>query len=867
MLSGDCAISARRGFGLGPVRMAALTLAALGATGPSARAHDLTRPISQFSHQAWQSEDGLPQNTIHAIVQTSDGYVWLATQEGLVRFDGVKFTVFDRTNTAELPTNHIQTLYVAKDGTLWIATLGGGLTGFNDGRFRLYTRQDGLSSDSVMAITEDGEGALWLATQGGGLDRFHAERFMTYTPGDGLGSLSVTSVAVDTNGIVWAGTTGGLSRFEQGRFTTFTARDGLADTSVATLAVAPDGSLWIGTTGGLTRLHNRQFTTFTTRDGLLHDVVLSLFVDDGGTLWIGTGRGVNRLHDGMFTALTSANGLTSENVTAIFEDREGSYWVGTNGGGLNRWREATFVTYGPSEGLADEMLYSVTGDPKHGVWLGSQHGRVFNFSADRFTAIKHGESVDGTSIRAIFRDEADTLWIGTDRDLYRYRAGALIAFGRSHGLPASAVRAVFQDRSGRLWAGTDGAGLGLLEGDRFRTFTTKDGLSGDRVRAFLQGRRGELWIGTYGGLTRFQDGRFVSYTTADGLSHEFVRSLYEDADGTLWIGTYGGGLNRFKDGRFTAYRERDGLVSDVVYSVLDDGQGYLWMTSNKGVSRVAKRDLDAFAEDRNRAIPVTWYNEDDGLRSRECNGGSPAGWDSGDGRLWFPTLKGLAMVEPARIRVNQTTPPVVLEQALSNGRPIEPGGVLPAGSDRFEFHYTGISFVGPEYLRFMYRLDGVDERWIDAGTRRAAYYTNLPPGRYRFVVIAANHDGFWNTAGASFEFTLEPHFYQTTLFYVACGLALVGLIAGYIQIHTRQVRARERKLRARVDEAVAQIRTLRGLLPICARCKNVRDDSGYWTQIEQYVHDHSEAEFSHGICPDCFKTLYPDHTDILDTIE
>ena len=377
----------------------------------------------------------------------------------------------------------------------------------------------------------------------------------------------------------------------------------------------------------------------------------------------------------------------------------------------------------------------------------------------------------------------------------------------------------------------------------------------------MEDRDGALWIGTYGGLNRFKDGKFTVFTKDQGLSHEFVRTLHLDDDGTLWIGTYGGGLDRLRNGRITVFGTRDGLFSAAPFQILDDGLGSLWMSCNTGVFRVEKSQLEDFANGRLPSISSMAYSEADGMKSRECNGGGPAGCKTKDGRLWFPTLKGVVMVEPGNLRTNSQPPPVLVEEVLVDGRPIAPGERLPAGSERFEFRYTGLSFVAPQRMRFACRLEGFDSQWIDAGAQRSAHYTRIPPGRHRFRVKGANNDGVWSTAEATFDFTLRPHFYQTTFFYIACGTLLVATGAGAYHLRTRRLRERQRELKTKIVEAVAQIKTLRGLLPICASCKRIRDDKGYWSQIELYVREHSEAEFSHGICPECFQKLYPDYVN------
>jgi hypothetical protein len=360
-------------------------------------------------------------------------------------------------------------------------------------------------------------------------------------------------------------------------------------------------------------------------------------------------------------------------------------------------------------------------------------------------------------------------------------------------------------------------------------------------------------------LVRFSSERFTVYTTLEGLSHNEVYSIYEDSDGTLWIGT-AGGLNRFQGGVFKTITTKDGLFDDVVYVILDDGRGNFWMTCNKGIFRVSKKELEALAQGQIKTVTSLAYGTADGMRSRECNGGfQPAGWKARDGKLWFPTLKGVVAIDPTQIKTNELVPPVVIEQFIVNHQAVDSleRPQLPPGQGELEVQYTALSFLAPEKVRFRYQLEGYDRDWIDAGTRRAAYYTNIPPGDYRFRVVACNNDGVWNEVGAALEFRLDPAVYETPVVYALGGLALVLIAWGLHRLRVRQLEARENELTQRVEETLAAMKVLSGLLPICSSCKKIRDDRGYWNQIEAYIRDHSEAEFTHSICPECVKKLYP----------
>ena len=372
------------------------------------------------------------------------------------------------------------------------------------------------------------------------------------------------------------------------------------------------------------------------------------------------------------------------------------------------------------------------------------------------------------------------MWIGTESGgLSLLKDKKFTTYAIKEGLGSDLVKSIYEDRKGNIWIGTNGGGLSLLKDGKLTTYTTADGLSSNVVLALFGDGEGNLWIGTLGGLSKFKDEKFTTYTTRDGLSSDVVISLHEDADSALWIGTSGGGLNRLKQGKFAAYTTRNGLPDDVVYGILEDRQNSLWLSSNKGIFRLNKNELDDFANGTVGSITPVLYGPADGMITRECSGGGhPAGWRSADGRLWFSTIKGVAMIDPEKIKLNDQPPPVAIEQIRVDDESISPAQTieLSPGKSRLDFYYTALSFVAPEKVRFKYKLEGFDSDWVDGGTRRVAYYTNLRPGRYKFRVIASNNDGLWNPAGAAFDLYLKPHFYQTYWFYALCTLILAILV-------------------------------------------------------------------------------------------
>ena len=784
---------------------------------------DPQKDVTQYSLEVWGSDQGLPQSAIQALVQTPDGYLWIGLEEGLARFDGVRFALFHKGNTEEFTYNDVIALHVDRAGNLWIGTDGGGLLYLKHGKFTALTTKDGLAGDVVTSIYEDRQGALWIGTQLG-LSQWRDGKFTKYTTEHGLSKNVVLSLCEDRAGNLWIGTEGGgLNCYKDEKFKIYSANDGLANDVVWAIHEDKTGKLWIGTNAGLHYLYDGKFTRYTTKDGLANDFVRAIFTDRAGSLWIGTLGGLNRWHEGSFTTFSTKHGLSKDFVKALCEDREGSLWIGIYGGGLNRLRDGKFTNYSVSNGLSHNMVWTVYEDRSGNIWFGTDQG-LNRFKDGKFSIFAPSQSNGLNRVTALHEDRAGNFWIGTaGQGLSCWSGGAWRRFTDQNGLSNNFVRSVFEDRRGNLWIGTD-RGLNLLQNGKFRTYTTEDGLSNDGIRYLHEDRAGGLWIATRsGGLNLLKDGKFTIYTTKDGLSSDLIRPIYEDQEGTLWIGTNGGGLSRFKDGKFAGYSTKDGLFDDLIFQILEDARGNLWMSCNKGIFRVSKQELNDFAAGKITSLTSVAYDKNDGMKASECNGSAqPAGWKTRDGKLWFPTVAGVVMIDPASIKTNTLPPPVVIEQMIVNGSVQDlKNPQLAPGSKSIEFHYTGLSFLAPQKVQFKYRLDGYDDDWIEAGTRRAAYYTNIPSGDYNFQVMACNNDGVWNRAGAALRFSLQAHFYESKLFYFFCLLAFIFTGTGAYRLHVRRIRAREveaalrrakEELESRVKERAAELEQAQAFL-------------------------------------------------------
>jgi ligand-binding sensor domain-containing protein/serine phosphatase RsbU (regulator of sigma subunit) len=774
----------------------------------TARALDPAKSPEQYVAKVWrQSDDGLPQNFVASIAQTQDGYLWMATQEGLVRFDGARFVVLTTRDVPELETNDVDALLADRAGGLWIATRGGGLTRYVNGAWRTFRATDGLAHDVVLSLLEARDGSIWIGTRGGGISRWSKGRFTNYDEKDGLPSRIVWALAEARDGSILAGTDAGLARWDGGRFASFTA--GLSDPSVRALLADPDGGVWLGTRHGLDRWQGGAIERLSTLEGL-DDAIYALTRDRDGNVWIGGDTGLRRVSRaehapgtptpiGTVTSLAGDELHRYERVRALREDTEGNLWVGMEARGLLRLQDGKVTTFGSS------MLWSVFEDAQGALWLGGGSD-LFAVRGDTFASVDDPGHLASHGILSMTNARDGGLFIGTDSGGLLSLQGGRLARAPGQAALDVVIRAVLTDSRGALWVGFND-GLARLADGVFTRFGATDGVPPVAVNAIVEGPPGTLWFGMDSGVLRFADGKFTLRDARGGASDAPVQALFVDGD-EMWAGTYGAGLELLHDGdRVGRVTTKNGLFNDVAYAIVDDGLGELWITCNQGIFHAKRSDLLAVARGQRESLVSPSLGISDGMRSSECNSGVPGGVRARDGRLWFPTSAGAVRVDPRHMRKNGVVPPVRIEEMQVNRARVARDGahVLAPDSKDFAFAYTALSFTAPERVAFKYMLDGFDKDWVDAGSRRVAYYTNLAPGRYRFRVVAANDDGVWNDEGASVDFTLEPHLWQTTWFYAACALGLMFAGAGTVRLRLHGLRVRARELEKKVDERTQQL--------------------------------------------------------------
>lgn len=766
--------------------------------------------VPQYSPRIWQTDEGLPNDYVQALAQTHDGYLLVATRNGLVAFDGTHFNAFAPQVARELKNSAVTALCVDKSGVLWIGTDGGGLFHCQDGACLHYGKTNGLAGDNIRGILESRDGSVWIGTATG-LSQFKDGQFTNYTrlyftQQKSLVSSIVNSVADDQDGNLWVATSGGLNRLKGTNVDEqFTMTNGLPDNTLHSVFEDKEGRLWIGSNNGLTVYENGAFHTYTTRDGLSDNFITCIYEDRDGGIWVGSSGGLNRFVNGNFISEVNGKGESYDKVNAIFEDRDGTIWIGSKEG-LVQFTPRRAVAFTKQDGLSDNNAMSVLEDRKGSLWVCTWGGGLNQIKDGKATVYGPGNGFNFPTVLSACEGRDGSLWFGSDYGggLCRLKEGKFTYYTHKNGLIVAAIKVIHEDRSGNLWIGTS-AGLSRWNGKKFKNYTsTNSELPGNMIRAICEDHAGKLWFGTDKGLSLWQNGSVTNFTTRNGLSDNVVNAVYEDMEQSLWIGTENGGLIRYRNGQFACFTTHQGLFSDRILAILEDDHGWFWLSCFKGVFRVRKSDLDHWEPGRAEIATCIGYGKADGMESAQCNGvAQPAGWKSHDGRLWFPTTKGLVSVDP-NLKFDEIPPPVFVEEIIAGKKEIDlekwglaGAGIsgemratlsgdptvftLPPGNGELEFQYGALSFSSPEKDCFKYKLEGVNSDWIDAGTRRLAHYNNIYPGRYRFLVKASNNDGVWNETGTAVSVVLLPHFWQTKWFFALVALSAAGLVGGTVR--------------------------------------------------------------------------------------
>jgi signal transduction histidine kinase/ligand-binding sensor domain-containing protein/DNA-binding response OmpR family regulator len=769
---------------------------------------DPQKPITQYGYDIWTYKQGLPDNAVVALDQTPDGYLWLGTPVGLLRFDGVRFTFQGQLpeRASHLPS--ISSLCVTKDGSLWAGTWDG-LMHVKDGVVTTYRRDNGLVEDRITEVYEDKNGNLWIGTSASGLNRMRDGKFTHYKSEDNT-ALYTLAINEDQSGNLLIITNRGLKTIKDEKLVTLKLGNELDNINLENIYKDSNGNLWFSSKdkGVILYKHGKLFF-YTTQNGLSNNKIKSIYEDRDKNIWICTGGGgLNRLRGGQIDAFTAKDGLANNNVNAVVEDHEGGLWIATTGGGLSRLVDRNYNLYSTKNGLIDDDVKIAYQDLDGTLWFGTENG-LTQLKDGKFTSFTTKDGLASDSVTTILRDKNGTLWIGSSSGIITlFKAGQFLVYPNPHNLTFGIINRIYEDRDGNIWIGTKANGIHRLSKDSAVTYTMKDGLLSDDIRVFFQDSKGIIWIGTNRGLNKLENDRFQSYPLTDLLYSNIVTFIHEDRDGLIWVSTKCG-MIRIKDGKLSAFNKYADMTDTMIHNFFEDNKGHFWLHGNKGFFKVNKASLNEFAEGKIDSLTFFSIEREDSDGNITNNGhASYIACKSSNGQFWFPTIKGVVNIDPNSTRINRLPPPVHIEEVIvdNNLKPISSFYTLPPSEGDIQIHYTALSFLEPQQVKFKYKLEGFDKDWIDVGTRRVAYYTNLPPGSYQFKVKACNNDGVWNESGATIGFYLNPHFYQTRWFYGLCALALLTLCWLVYRLRVRQLRNRNLQLAAKVAEQTADLR-------------------------------------------------------------
>ena len=757
-----------------------------------------------FTFRCWQSEQGLPQDRVRALAQTLDGYIWVGTDDGLARFDGARFVSFGLPDG--LPSSPVRTLFGDSHGSLWIGSAGNGLIHWEAGHSSLLTMATGLPSDSISVLAEDDEGRIWIGTDAG-LAVWHEGHIITFDQTREFSGKAITALCRDSQGNMWVGATGlGVFEYHGGAFVPLedsATRELLQDPHC--ILVDRAGRTWIGAGDDFVLCRDgNQWRPYRIPRHLARSYVSSLAEQPDGTVWAAsTSEGLFEFKDRKMTAVNAGSGLSDNSVESLLADRDGNLWAGTDSG-LNLLRKRDLFAYDQRQGLGYGTVDGLAEIAPGEVWAGKPGDGVYEWDGQSFSHVMSADlSVVGPQINVLLESKKGGCWVAGKYGLLYFKTPEKTADkARLFTLPGLNIISLCEAGTGALWVGTSDGKLFRLEND---TWLEQTNLA-HPITAIATAADGAMWVGTEGdGIYQFNNRGTGHWNAKKGLLSDLVRTLYVDSDGSLWIGTAGGGLSCLRQGRITTVTTREGLPDNTISEILDDDRGRLWLGSNRGIACLNKEELEELIAGKIGAVYPQVFGKAEGMLSEECAGGfCPAGLKTASGRLWFPTLKGLVIVDPGVHMSKLPEPAVLLEQisvdgvshAVFSGAISTPGrqddvaglaaannGVLKLGPGRhrIEFQYTALSFDSPERIRFRYRLHGLDSDWVEAGNRRVAFYSYVPPGAYRFQVIACNADGLWNDTGVIIGLSVSKFFWQTWWFAGLLAVTLLAVVGGAVR--------------------------------------------------------------------------------------
>jgi len=770
--------------------------------------------ISVFNSMQWNKKNGF-EYVIQAMVQTPDGFLWVGNENGIIRFDGAKATFFDRHIVKVLEEDDCSALFVTDDSTLFCGLYNGLVVTYKNGIWKPIGSKEIFKERSIFTICNDLNGSLYFGTDGAGVICYRAGQFSSITKKDGLPSNGIYSLCRGAGNDVWVGTENGLSCIRENKVLCYSSGDGLVFADISTLYFDRNERLWIGgNEGGLMVFEKGRFREVTNPGFSMGSAITALQEGTDGELWIGTAEKGIFIYDPVSQRVgrfSTAEGLSSDMITTIKPDQEGDMLVGTQGGGLNRLRKNLLKTMTTADGLSHNYIMSLFANVQGEVWAASANGNVNLYKNGKFIDQTSRFGLSGKLIFSITESPARISWAAAIGELVDLKPdGNRQVFPAHTLLPNTLFHAVYASRDGTVWVGTD-AGIYLIHDGNISTLTIKDGLTDEKIFCFLEDQEGRMWIGTQeGGINIYKDGKFKAITRKEGLSDNLILCLYPDAGGTMWVGTGHDGLNRIdgRTGKITQLGKAIGYPRMITHITLDD-KGFLWLGSGDGLIIVKKVDLESFTENENQKIEIYRFGLPEGMLSISCSGGTfPSGCKTPDGKLWFPTEYGIVVADPSKIVMPAYNLNLFIQDILLNNESQGSKSIynLSPGTIHVEIQYTAPSFIDPEKLVFRYILEDYDTGWINAGTRRSAFYTKMPPGDYTFRVQVCDYHGRWSEQEASVRIHVKPYFYQTPWFILGCLIVIIGVIYFFMKYRIRQIR--EKELEILVNERTEEIRKL-----------------------------------------------------------
>lgn len=764
--------------------------------------------INQYKLDLWQSELGFKYQSIYAVQQTRDGYIWLGTLGGLVRFDGIRFRVFNKDNTPGLKDNTIRSLYEDQQGTLWIGTSQGGLSYLKRGEFKSYTLQEYPMLKDISSIFQDRSGVLWFGTMDNGLTCLKDGKFCTYTVKDGLTSNRVRAFYEDETGVLWIATSVGLTTRAplSGRFTAFMGKNGRFDKYIISMCRTKNGDFWLGCLDGLYCSKDGKINQYGSKENLPNPKIKCLCEDRDQNLWVGTeGGGLLRINRGKIETFSITDGLACGYVFSIHEDRDGNIWIGTLQGGLHRLQETNLAIYTTRNGLSSDVITSLFEDQSGDLWIGTQGGGVNRLHAGKLSlefTLKREHPTD--KITSILKNRIGQFWVGTESSLTLFKDGNIKNIKSNDEIFKEYIIDLLEDEKDSILILTNKNLKKFYKERTAAILNYKQGLN-HQYQCCTIDHEGVFWIGTYeGGVIRLKGNEIISFTIQKGLAHNVVDCLYEDRDGVLYIGTRGGLSCRIGN-KFVNLTTQNGLIDSSVRYIIEDNNNHLWIATRLGICCLDKKELTDFLKGKIDNVHPLIFDDSDGIKSPW----SEKGIKTRDGKLWFATDKGLVMIDPANIKKNVIPPPVVIEKLNVDGEEVNVARgpvVIPPGKKRLEFDYTALSFIKPQKIKFKLKLLGYDDNWIDVGDARTTTYTRLAPGKYTFRVIACNADGVWNEQGASLDFYMQPYWYQTKWALLSFALLFVSGVFLFVKWRSRQLVKEKERLEQVVDDRTREIK-------------------------------------------------------------